>query len=379
MRPAVARFRNILDFTLAAMLRRKGKNLLLLTMFTLVIAVFASILLFTQSLRHEATLILKEAPEIVIQRMVAGRHDLIPTDLAAGVSAIPGVRTVTPRLWGYYFDPSTNATYTLVVPLSGGIAEGKARIGVGVGRSRSALRGRDLAMRGYDGKVHRLEIEALIPEESELVSSDLVILSERDFRALFSFPAGQATDLAVTVANPREISTVARKITELLPDTRVITRDDIITTYQSLFDWRSGVMALIFASALVSFAVFAWDRATGLSAEERRETGILKAIGWETSDILLMKFSEGAIIALVSFLGGCILAWVHVYFFWGSLFGAFLKGWSTIYPYFRLAPILDLYQLSVLFMLTVPPYIAAILIPSWRAASMDPDTVMREQ
>jgi len=379
MTHGIARFRNILDFTLASMLRRKGKNLLLLTMFTLVIAVFASILLFTRSLRHEAELILKEAPEIVIQRMVAGRHDLMPTDYAARIASLPGVRGVTPRLWGYYFDPSANATYTLVVPTNGGIGEGKARIGVGVGRSRKFAPGSTLAMRGYDGIEHRLEIEALIPEESELVSSDLVVVSEREFRSLFSFPGGFATDLAVTVANPQEIPTLARKIIESLPDTRVVTRNDIITTYQSLFDWRSGVMALIFVSALISFAVFAWDRATGLSAEERRETGILKAIGWETSDILLMKFSEGAIISLVSFVGGCLLAWVHIHYFWASLFGAFLKGWSTIYPYFRLAPILDLYQLSALFMLTVPPYIAAILIPSWRAASMDPDTVMREQ
>jgi hypothetical protein len=374
----IARFRNILDFTLVAMLRRKGKNLLLTTMFTLVIAVFASILLFTQSLRHEATLILKEAPEIVIQRMVAGRHDLIPANLGTQIASLPGVRAVTPRLWGYYFDPAANATYTLVVPLRDTVGEGKVRIGIGVGRSRSLIRGKAMAMQGYDGKEHNLEIEALIPEESELVSSDLVIISEADFRSLFSYPAGYTTDLAVTVANPREISTVAGKIAKSLPDCRVITRTDIINTYDSLFNWRSGVMALIFASALISFAIFAWDRATGLSAEERRETGILKAIGWETSDILLMKFGEGATIALISFLGGCILAWVHIHYFWASFFGAFLKGWSTIYPYFRLSPVLDLYQISVLFMLTVPLYIAAILIPSWRAASMDPDTIMRE-
>jgi hypothetical protein len=378
MTPGVARFRNILDFTLSAMLRRKGKNLLLLSMFTLVISVFASILLFTHSLRHEATLILKGAPEIIIQHLVAGRHDLIPVQLAGRVTALPGVRTVTPRLWGYYFDPSGSATYTLVVPPTGQVPEGTVRIGVGVGRSRSMFKGKTLAMQGYDGKEHRFEIESLIPEESELVSSDLVIISEQDFRSLFSYPAGFVTDLSVTVANPREIPTVARKITEILPDTRVVTRDDIINTYQSLFDWRSGVMALIFVSVLISFAVFAWDRATGLSAEERRETGILKAIGWETSDILLMKLCEGAIISLIAYLGGCILAWVHIHYFWGSLFGAFLKGWSTLYPYFRLTPLLDLYQMAVLFMLTVPPYIAAILIPSWRAASMDPDTVMRD-
>lgn len=374
-----ARFRNILDFTVDAMLRRKGKNLLLVTLFTLVVAIFASILLFTQSLRREAALILEETPEIIVQHMVAGRHDLIARDYAGKIAAIPGVRSVKPRLWGYYFDPSTNATYSVVVPLNETIAEGTTRIGVGVGRSRKLFPGSGFAFRRYDGTELLLKIEALLPEESELISSDLVAVSERDFLALFSFPAGVATDLAVSVANPSELRTVARKISEALPDTRTVTRSDILTTYQSLFDWRSGVMALIFASVLFSFAIYAWDRATGLSAEERRETGILKSIGWETSDILLMKFSEGMIISLLSFLGGNILAWLHIYFFSASLFGAFLKGWSTLYPHFRLVPVFDFYQLAVLFMLTVPPYVAAILIPSWHAAGMDPDTVMREQ
>lgn len=372
------RFRNILDFTVNTMLRRKGKNLLLVTLFTLVVAVFASILLFTQALRREAALILEDTPDIIVQRMVAGRHDLVAHEYAAKIAALPGVRSVKPRLWGYYFDPSTNATYSVMVPLNDAIAERKARIGIGVGRSRKLFPGTALALRRYDGKELVLQIESLLPEESELVSADLVAVSERDFRTLFSFPAGFATDLAVSVANPSELRTVARKIAETLPDTRSVTRNDIRTTYESLFDWRSGVMALIFSSVLLSFVIYAWDRASGLSAEERRETGILKSIGWETSDILLMKFSEGLIVSLVSFLGGCILGWLHIYFFSASLFGVFLKGWSTLHPHFRLMPVFDLYQLAVLFMLTVPPYVAAILIPSWRVAGMDPDAVMRE-
>jgi ABC-type lipoprotein release transport system permease subunit len=36
--------------------------------------------------------------------------------------------------------------------------------------------------------------------------------------------------------------------------------------------------------------------------EEKREIGILKAIGWETSDIIRMKFWEGLVVSLSSFL-----------------------------------------------------------------------------
>ena len=49
---------------------------------------------------------------------------------------------------------------------------------------------------------------------------------------------------------------------------------------------------------MLAFAILAWDKASGLSAEEKREIGILKAIGWETGDIIRMKLWESLLIAL---------------------------------------------------------------------------------
>ena len=87
-----------------------------------------------------------------------------------------------------------------------------------------------------------------------------------------------------------------------MPDTRPIVRDEILRTYDSVFNWRSGILVVILSGAVMAFIIFAWDKASGLSAEERKEIGILKAIGWETSDVILMKFWEGAVISLSSFL-----------------------------------------------------------------------------
>ncbi len=93
--------------------------------------------------------------------------------------------------------------------------------------------------------------------------------------------------------------------------------------------------------------------------------------------MILMKFWEGTVISLSAFLAGLILAYFHVFFTSSTLFGPVLKGWSVLYPNFRLTPFIDETQVVTLFFLSVLPYTVATIVPSWRAASVDPDSVMR--
>jgi ABC-type lipoprotein release transport system permease subunit len=179
------------------------------------------------------------------------------------------------------------------------------------------------------------------------------------------------------VRNRRELPIIASKILELFPDTRPIIKDEILRTYDSVFNWRSGILVVILTGSVLAFIIFAWDKASGLSAEERKEIGILKAIGWETSDVIQMKFWEGTVVSLTSFLSGTLLAYVHVFFSSSVLFEPVLKGWAVIYPEFKLVPFIDPYQIAILFFLTVVPYTVSTIVPSWRAATVDPDSMMR--
>ena len=101
------------------------------------------------------------------------------------------------------------------------------------------------------------------------------------------------------------------------------------------------------------------------------------AIGWETSDVLLMKCWEGLAISLSAFLPGVLLAYAHVFLASAVLFEPVLKGWSVLYPRFTITPYIDAAQVAALFFLIVVPYTVATIIPSWRAAIVDPDSVMR--
>jgi len=377
MGKGLQRQRHILDFSLAALLRRKGKNLSLLLVYTVVVFSLASVMFFTQALKREAAQLLSGAPEMVVQKTLAGRHELIPAAYLEKIRTIMGVASVRGRLWGYYYDPVFGANYTLLVPEAGEPEPGRVTIGQGVARARKLVLGDLLTLRGADGGQRLFEIKQLLPAESELVSADLILISAADFTTLFGQPVGSFTDLALTVRNPSELATIAAKIVAALPDTRPLSRDDMARTYEAVFDWRGGILIFILAASLLAFAIFAWEKASGLSGEERREIGILKAIGWETSDVILLKFWEGLVVSLSAFLLGIILAYLHVFFTGAPLLAPALKGWSVLYPDFRLTPFIDPAQLFTLFFLSVVPYTVATIVPAWRAATVDPAAVMR--
>lgn len=358
-------------------MRRKGKNGALLVVYTLIIFVLASVLFFTHALKREAALVLKDAPEIIVQRTQTGRYHPIPIERGTSIGKINGVISVRPRLWGYQYDSVFQANYTLSVPAENAPPVGSIDIGSGIAKIRDISPEDIIAFTGHDGFPRSYTIREILSDESELLTSDLILLSEEDYRDFSGIPAELATDLALRVRNPREYATIAEKITQIYPDSRPILRSEILRTYDAVFGWRSGLLIVIFSAAALAFVIFAWDKATGLSAEERKEIGILKAIGWETSDILAMKFWEGTVISLTAFLVGIILAYAHVFLTSSPLFAPVLKGWSTLYPVFRLTPFLDFGQISALFFLTVVPYTITTIVPSWRAAIIDPDTVMR--
>jgi ABC-type lipoprotein release transport system permease subunit len=377
MNRSVERHRNIIDYALSSLFRRKAKNLSLLAVYTLIVFIIASVIFFIQALKREAGLILQGAPDMVVQRLVAGRQALIPVDYGEKIGAIRGVSGVQPRFWGYYYDPISGANYTFMASDKASPAPGSIIVGSGVARISRVAEGDLISFRSAKGVPTLLQVEKILPYASELVAADLIVTTEQDFRTLFDFPPGEATDLAVTVRNRNELATIAAKIVQQFPETRPILKSEILRTYDSVFDWRGGMVVVILAVAVLSFIIFAWDKATGLSAEERKEIGILKSIGWETGDVMLLKTWEGVIVSLTAFLVGVILAYCHVFFFSASLFAHALKGWSVLYPKFLLTPTVDPYQLAILFFLTVVPYAVATIIPSWQAATIDPDAAMR--
>lgn len=387
---------NILDFSLSSLWRRKLKNLGIMFVFALVIFLLGSFQMLTGALSNSAKAVLVNTPEITIQKMSAGRQEAMPLTYAEKLKSIFGIRSVIPRVWGYYFDESHLANYTILaldheampdgnklnLTLASGhfpqkTAQGTAVIGRSVQKIMGLDKRRTFSLFRPDLSLKSFEVAGVFSQQTDLLSNDLIVMNLDDGRDLFNIPTSMATDLCVYVANPTEINNIAKKIAKLLPDTRVLTKSQIQKTYQVVFSWRSGLASICLLTALIAFAILAWDKASGLSPDEKREIGILKILGWETGDILAVRFWESTLVSALAFIIGCTAAYIHVAYFDASLLKKVMVGWSVIHPPFNLAPTITLADLLLIFSFSVLPYLGATVIPAWRCSTVPPDSAIR--
>jgi len=381
----------ILDFAISGMLRSRARSLIVIAVYSVLVCLFASLLVFVNALQRESRRLLDDAPDLIVQRIRGGRHELMPLSRVAPIRAIRGVTGTVPRVWGYAFDPPTGATLTLwgadSVPadslefregaLPGDGDAGVCVVGSGVAEARFLGPGDRLPLKTADGDLVAPRVTGIFSTASSLLTNDLVVLPGETARRVLGMNADECTDLAVFVRNPREIDTVARKIAETWPDARAVSRSQIQSTYDAVFDWRGGLWAAFLTSLVAAFCVLVWDKASGLSAEQYREIGILRAVGWRSREVLELKVWEGVIVSSVSVLTGLLAAQVHLVLFDGALFARILKGWSVLFPAFELNFRLDAYTGVLCLLVAAVPYVAAMLVPSWKAAIVDPDTVIR--
>ena len=385
----------LIRFALGSSRRRAGRTVSLGVALALVTFAFSAVLFLAEALRREFHVGAAALPDLTVQRLAAGRPALIPEDWSAKLSGLAGVTTVEPRVWGYYFVPALAGNFTVAgvdTSAEGRLANAPVAIGQGrfpaPGASGEVVMGEALA--AFLGLVvddvielpagpvsKRLQIVGLFHSRIALWTADVILMSTADAREFLQVPPGLATDLAVGLSTPDEAVVAARKIAALLPEARILDRQLMNRAYDLTFDTRGGILGAMLLPALVAFLVLAWDRLTGVGPGERREIGALKAMGWQTSEVLSARLWENAAIGLHAALAGIVAAYVFVFHAQAPGLAQVLFGWSSLYPAFQPAPAVTGSQVLLLTSLVVLPFVAAGLVPAWRAATRDPLALLR--
>lgn len=379
----------LLDFAMGSLRRRGGKSLALVLGLAFVLALFTSALLLTDALRVEYERYAEAMPDLTVQRLVAGRPALIDADAARAIEDLPAVRSVEPRVWGYYFFLALEANVTIVgaeapegsvdAALERGRwpeRDGEVAIGLALADLLGLRVGDELGL-PIGGEVRFSEVVGTFGSASALRSADLVVTTPSHARTLLGVPEGMATDLALDLTTMDEADVVSARIGERLEGARVLDRRLLRRTYELTFDSRGGLLAALLVPALAAFLLLAWERLTGLSEAERKEIGVLKAVGWGTADVLASRIWESAAIAAAGGTLGIVGAYAYVFVAGAPGLADALLGWSAIHPPMDLRPTLDATQAFALLGAVVVPFVAVSVVPAWRAAMIDPDRAMR--
>jgi ABC-type lipoprotein release transport system permease subunit len=383
----------LVEYAINSLLRQKYKTIFVTAILTTLVFLLTSVFFITNSIKYELQSTVEALPEIVVQKIKAGRHYDLDSESVDDILEITGVNSAVARVWGYYYFANAGVNFTVV-----GIDEFEEQyksslsqiaktfdftadtmfVGEGVKRSMNESHYKEyFNFIKPDGTLKKMDISGVFDGDTQLESNDMIVVSKANARDIFDMSQAQATDIVVKVANVDEIQTVASKIKLMYPDSRVITKDDLKISYQNIFDYKSGLFLALFVVSLFTFFIIIYDKASGLSSEEKREIGILKAIGWRVDDVLKEKFYEGFIISFFAYLLGVFLSLGFVYILKAPLLQNIFTGYSELKTSFDLPFVFDIQTLALIFFLSVPIYIAATIIPSWRSATLEADEVMR--
>ncbi len=381
----------MLEFALAFLARRFWKNLAVFGIFTILVFLLASTFLIAGSLKKELFVTLDGLPDIYVQRTLAGRLSLIPQRRVESIEAIEGVQSAYGRYWGYYYFPAAGVNFTVLgldMDMAGyapafdeilakrDLGEDEMIVGRGVYEVLRSHYYKDFFnFITPTGDFIKVKIAGVFSDSTQLESSDTIVVSSDLAKRIFG--QKDPTDITVRVSNPKEIPTIATKIRNLYPDCRVITRADLKASYQNLFDYKSGLFLALLIASFLAFFILIFEKASSVGREQIKEIAILKAIGWQISDVLGLKFLESILVSAIGFLVGVTGGYFFVYILQAPLLRNIFTGFSVLKPQFQLIPVWDWGVILGLFFLSVPLYLAATIIPSWRASVIDPEEALR--
>lgn len=355
--------------------------------------------------------------DITVQGIKAGRVETVSLDIKRKIEKIPHVKYVFPRIWGYIpvnID-GVDISYTLMgldidhlphgMKLLKAIQDGyclmpgdrkKAVLGYGVAQNFGFDVGDsiDIAKKfGVDVKDikrvgDKIEIEDMLGNHGEfevagifnnkvqIYSADLILVSNEDARDFFGYNKNEASDLLVYVDDPSYADRVAFEITRRFNNTRVMTSKALTNLVKEAFGRRGGTFQAMWLIMLFVLLLLVWAQSAHISVDVSKEIGILKAVGWQTGDIIKLKMIESLICGLSGSILGILTGCVYALMGTPGISG-YCLGCASVYPKFPVPVSCDIGSLFILFLLGVMPITVVSAIPAWLAGTIDPDEAIR--
>ncbi len=377
--------------------RFPGRTLAVFVPLFLIMACASVMTFIKDGILRDALLSADALPDITVQQVLGGRMAPLENDLALEISGYANVLRVARRVWGYVpiNVPGGTVSYTLMgidptekssagdislALVSGRFIKpgerGCAVVGAIFARQNRARPGDAITLKDEMGNESRFDIVGVFSSRVTIYSADLIVTDIESARAFFGYSSAQSSDLGVYLENPLYTDQVASFINASRKNVRVITKEAQSNMAKRAYGCRSGVFQLLWLILLLTVLVLAWAQASSITLEMRKEIGVLKAIGWQTLDIIELKMMEILIVGFGGTLSGILFGILYL-----CIGAPFVKnyflGWAVVYPDFPLPVHIEWSSIFMLLVTGLLPLCVATVFPAWFQGTVEPDSAIR--
>jgi len=389
--------KKFINFLSLLLITYRKKHISIFFISVVIVTIMASVLFISSSIQKDIDTTLNNQADITVQRYKAGKVLNTPEIWIDEFIDINGVSIAQGRIYGmHYYEPAeqyfmivgldmfdtqivkTLQTLTDNLDIKKFLLKDNMIIGSGVKTHFDEYEYYDYySFRPPDRSVKKVFIYDTFSKNSDIVSSDMIIMDINIAREILGVEDGFVTDIILKVPNPLELDIIKTKLVISHFDMRVIKKSDIQKYYKNLFNYKGGLFLTLYIVVLLTFLLILYQRYSMIQDIDSKEIAILRSVGWKINTVIWLKIIENFIVATLAYMIGILIAYFYVFILDAPILKNIFLGYSNLSQDISFSPNIDVGLLVILFLVFVIPFIIAIIIPVWKTAIIEPSEVMR--
>ncbi len=363
--------KNLINYSIKLLLKEKNDYLFSFFIFTFIVCILSSVLFISDSIKYDLLSTLGEKDKIILTNTKSGRYAPLNENHIDQIIQFNGIEDVVGKVDGYY-NFLQDRRYIHVV-CDDTIDDENMVISKDVEKLFKKFH--------YEKEFNFLTIDGILTKSikkivpSNIISNNTIFVNSDVAREILQMSDDEYSYISVSVPNENEVDFIARKIVDLFPHVKAQTKSDIESDFRHIFYYKGGIFMIVYIVAMLSFFILLKHQVSSSYGSKKREIAILRSVGFAIKDIILVKFIQHSVVAISSFVVGLFFA----YFFIFILNAPFLKNifLGENMSHIIFTPILDFRMIFLIFLFTVVPFLAFILIPAWRISIDDLSGVLK--
>ena len=385
------------NFLFLLLLKHKSKHIAIFIISILIVFLISSVLFISNSLKKEAFSTLENQSDFVIQKINSGKILDTPISWIEDFSSINGIKNTQQRVYGQYYFMPENIYFTIVgidlfeentnknlrellkiLNISDFLKNDSMIIGNGIKKIFDKYHYFD----SYDFKLSNNKLTTVkifkdLPQEANLVANDLIIMDINLAKRILNINEENSTDIVLNVPNNLERQNIKEQLILKHSNIRILQKESLKKEYENMFNYKGGIFLVLFIVVIFTFILILYQRYSMISSNDKKEIGILKAVGWSIKDIIKLKIIENFIVGFMAFIIGIIISYIFVFILNAPILKNIFIGFSNIQNDFILNPNIDFTIIVTLFLFFIIPFLSAILIPVWKISVIDANESMK--